>query len=386
MERRKLSSKFSILAAMGLGAAALVAACSGAGDTGATNSAGSGGSTSVGSNSGATGIGGDNGVGSLAGPGSGGSGSGQGGGCAGTSSKAEAIPLDIYIMLDQSGSMSSLVTGTNLSKWTVVTDALKTFVNQPTLNGVGVGIQYFPLVPATCNVADYAKPDVPIAPLPGVVPALTSSISVHGPTGLTPTWPALDGAIQYAKAWQVANPTHVTIVVLATDGLPTSCNSTIANTQMVAAAGFSGMPSIPTYVIGVGSALSNLDAIAMSGGTMSAFLVDTNANAGQAFLDAMNKIRGSVLACTYLLPPPPAGMMLDYTKVNVEYTPGGGGKPITIPKVMDLAACPSPGLGWYYDNNAKPTQIILCPDTCTQISMDAKASINVVLGCGTVIK
>ena len=118
---------------------------------------------------------------------------------------------------------------------------------------------------------------------------------------------------------------------------------------------------------------------------MTAFHVDTNANAGQQFLDAMNKIRGSVLSCTYLIPAPPMGQTLDYGKVNVQYTPGAGGKPITIPKVANLAACPPGGLGWYYDSDQKPTQIILCPDTCKQITADAKAEVNVVLGCGTII-
>src|SRR6185436_3893123 len=125
MVRRKLSSKFSVLAAMGLGAAALVAACSADNGTGSgfTNASGSGGS---GSNHGSTGAGGDMGVGSLVGSNGSGSGPGSGGGCAGTSSKAEQIPLDMYIMLDQSGSMSGLVPGG--TRWTAVTQALATFV------------------------------------------------------------------------------------------------------------------------------------------------------------------------------------------------------------------------------------------------------------------
>jgi hypothetical protein len=381
MVRQKLSSTFSVLAALGLGAAALVAACSADNSNSGSGFTNSGGSQSAGS--GANSSSSDTGVGSLAGSGSGGPGSGGGSGCAGTSSKAELLPLDMYIMLDQSGSMSGPVPGG--TRWTAVTQALGTFVGQPNLSGVSVGIQYFGL-PDTCNPAAYAKAEVEIAPLPGVASAIITSMSQHSPSTGTPTSAALQGAIQHASDWEKAHPTHLTIVVFATDGQPGQCDTNLANINAIAAAGLNGMPKILTFVIGVGPSLSNLDGIAAAGGTTTAFHVDTNGNANQDFLDAMNKIRGSVLACTYLIPPPPAGQTLDYTKVNVEYTPGAGGTPITIPKVMDKASCPSPGLGWYYDDNAKPTQIILCDDTCAQISMDAKASVNVILGCGTVIK
>jgi len=55
-------------------------------------------------------------------------------------------------------------------------------------------------------------------------------------------------------------------------------------------------------VIGVGSALSNLNQIAQAGGTNSAFIVDTNGNVGQQFIEALNAIRGAALACEYLIP------------------------------------------------------------------------------------
>ena len=67
--------------------------------------------------------------------------------CAAESSKAKQQPLDIYIMLDQSGSMTEMVAGGG-TKWTAVSTALKTFVGQPSLAGVGVGLQYFGLPPS----------------------------------------------------------------------------------------------------------------------------------------------------------------------------------------------------------------------------------------------
>ena len=118
----------------------------------------------------------------------------------------------MYIMLDQSGSMSDSVSGGG-TKWSAVTNAFKTFVTQPGTDGIGIGIQYFPLAAGgatctlnctsdadcgalgpcfvgicfgcaasgsndSCNPVDYAKPDVEIATLPGAAAAFTASIKL----------------------------------------------------------------------------------------------------------------------------------------------------------------------------------------------------------------
>lgn len=74
--------------------------------------------------------------------------------CATETLKGEALPLDIHIMLDASGSMMGEVQG-NKTKWTAVKDALKGFIGDPNSAGVGVGLQIFPIVhagaPAQCT-------------------------------------------------------------------------------------------------------------------------------------------------------------------------------------------------------------------------------------------
>ena len=65
---------------------------------------------------------------------------------------------------------------------------------------------------------------------------------------------------------------------------------------------------------------------------------------------------------------------------------GGGGTPETLPKVDSAAQCPPGANAWYYDNNANPTQIILCPDTCSNLSAGENGEVNVVLGCDTVVQ
>src|SRR5262249_36726451 len=101
----------------------------------------------------------------------------------------------------------------------------------------------------SCNNADYATAEVPIAPLSPAQPmALSNTIAVHGPSTQTPTAPALAGAIQYAKTWKTSHPSHNVVVVFATDGDPSECPPTdIPSIANIAAAGVSGNPSIKTF-------------------------------------------------------------------------------------------------------------------------------------------
>jgi hypothetical protein len=365
------------------------------------------------------------------GPGSTGSGTGNAGGssaCAAEPHQAMQLPLDMFIMLDQSGSMSDTVSG-GATKWEAVTGALQTFLTQPGLGGISVGIQYFGLPPGggqqcnpaatcatdadcgapacgpcmiiipgfgvclgasggdSCTAADYAKAEVEIAPLPGVASAIITSMGQHGPTTSTPTAPALQGAIQHAQTWASSHPGHVVIAVMATDGLPTECTpEDAAGISAIAAQG--NQAGIKTFTIGVFAPADQpagpnlLNQVSAAGGTGMSFTISTNGNVGQQFLDALNVIRGAALGCQYNIPVPEAGMA-DYGKVNVQYTPGGGGSPVIFTHYQDKSQCPASGDGWYYDNNASPTQIILCDPTCNKVGADATGKIDILLGCKT---
>ena len=83
--------------------------------------------------------------------------------CAAEVSTAKLTPLDMYIMLDVSSSMLEPTAG-NLSKWDAVKTALETFLTDSASAGLGVGLQYFPLLkanaPASCTSnADCAASD-----------------------------------------------------------------------------------------------------------------------------------------------------------------------------------------------------------------------------------
>jgi len=379
-----------------------VSACSSA--TGTRSQGGSGGSGATGGSGAGAGAGGFN-------PGGGSGGLPQG--CGADKYTGELLPLDMFVMLDRSGSMQ------DSGKWPAVTGALTNFVSLPGVSGIGMGIGFFPTKPAvpppsgpcsagslacgvyecmpvfnkcsgslmpndSCVDTDYAKPTVPIAPLPGVASAINSAISGQTPGGdSTPTDPAEHGAIEYAQSWAKNHPDDITIVVLATDGEPNNCNpNSVATVAARAAQGLANKPSIKTFVIGVGSSLTSLDQIAVSGGTDKALIVSAG-NAGQEFLDAMNKIRGSV-GCTLKIPQPKSGTP-DPKNVNVGFTPDGGKQQIfPQTKSGDVTGCQG-GQGWYYDDPQNPTHIILCPASCDLISHQ-KGETDVVVGCKTIVQ
>ncbi|MEO5727514.1 MAG: hypothetical protein ABI134_15015, partial [Byssovorax sp.] len=143
MHTLSLASTLRLVGGLALITAATSAACSAVNTTN-TFTSGSGGNNSgaggSGNGNGSAGSGGEDGF--DAGATSDGSVT-DANACAAESTKAEQLPLDMYIMLDQSGSMSDPVAG-GATRWAAVTSAFKTFVNQPGAADIGVGIQYFP--------------------------------------------------------------------------------------------------------------------------------------------------------------------------------------------------------------------------------------------------
>ena len=57
--------------------------------------------------------------------------------------------------------------------------------------------------------------------------------------------------------------------------------------------------------------------------------------------------------------------------------------PVTIPNVGSMAGCA--GQGWYYDDPANPTAIIVCPATCSTLT-SLGGEVDVAFGCGTIIE
>jgi Mg-chelatase subunit ChlD len=307
--------------------------------------------------------------------------------CKKVSRTAELPPLDMVLALDTSFSMDFN------QKWISVKAALKAFAVDPHFAQVGVGLQYFP-VREQCNADDYAIPAVAIAQLSTSSSDIISSLEQQRMSGGTPMVPMLTGVISYARSWASKHTDRKTVVVMATDGIPDStCLSampgtlpnTLTNVITVVTDAATGQPSVPVFVIGVGSDLTSLNQIAAAGGTNKAFLVDVNKDVQSDFLAALNDIRRE-LACEYIIPPPPSGeTAIDFSAVNVVYTAGSTVE--TFGNVKDKASCSTaaaPDRAWYYDDPKKPSKIMLCPDTCKKVQYHDGARIDVMFGCKTI--
>jgi hypothetical protein len=303
------------------------------------------------------------------------------------------IPTDVLILQDKSGSMTCLATdefcqsgvGTP-SRWDATSMAINDFCTSPlaTMNGVAVGLVFFGVQSAStaacstcsCNAADYAVPAVPIAALPGNASMIASAIAATPPSGDTPTVPALQGAINYAKAYGMQGKRSAA-VLLVTDGLPTGCGSynTPAGAAQVAADGYNGTPQISTYVVGMGN-VAALDAIALAGSGGMQHFIPTMGDVAGAITRALQQITGQV-SCAYTIPQ----VAVDPRKVYVQITVGSGGMPEDVSYVDSAAQCTAQG-GWYYDNPTTPTKIILCPQTCDAVRSDpVHGGVDVLYGC-----
>lgn len=367
--------------------------------------------------------------------------------CSAQTVAAEPYPLDMYVMLDQSGSMDGDIGISGKSKWTALVDAFTAFLNNTTQQGLSMGMQFFPLpikpwdqmtdcdpnapncgdglcvtvdigplchdscaggcAPESecrgsdpgfcsndrCDVAAYATPEVPIAEIPGVNASLLAALNGHGPLTMTPTGPALQGAIQHAKEWAIAHPQRKTIVILATDGMPTVCPASDSEAERVnavkqtAQAGVAGTPSIKTFVIGVEMAMNfvninNLHGMAAAGGTNQAFIVNPNQDMSAQFAAALEAIRGAAMQCEFKIPT--TGAMLDYDQVNVVYTAVNNTEH-TVYYVGDISQCDPINGGWFYDTDpkqTKPTKILLCPQSCDFMQQHG-GKIDIEIGCKT---
>lgn len=326
-------------------------------------------------------------------------------GCVGQNFEGENIPLDIYIMFDQSASMdctieavrengswpAELCDGSN-PRITPVRRAVRQFLEDPLSNGIGVGLGFFgdfPIGNTSCDPGDYSDPAVGIAPIPGINQTLLTQLDSVNPTGETPTGAAIRGACEYITQWDQQNPGRKKVMLFVTDGVPeapssNNCDPTIEDASQAAQDCLNNAPNVETYVLGVGQALDNLNQIAQAGGTNMAYLVDgaDGTDVSQSVLAALNAIRAdAVIPCTLPIPTPGDGSMtVDLSTVNIGICDAGSA---SVPSfnVPDAGSCGDQPGGWYYEDNGAVIQ--LCNPTCDTVSVSG-ATLYFTLGCATI--
>lgn len=301
-------------------------------------------------------------------------------------SEAVAIPVDMYIMMDRSSSMTYVVPNSTETRWSAFEKGMRQFVMEASTQDLRAGIGFFGASifggddAIDCKMENYATPKVEIGQVADVGQDIVDAIVANQPAGLTPTLPALTGAVEHAKAWKAAgkNMGRKVVVVLVTDGYPTQCQSPVLISEIAdVARAANDDEQIRTYVIGLAAGF-NLNTIAQAGGTESATLLDEN-EPTSSLVDALTNITDTKVACEFEIPAPTVGMEIDKEKVQLIFTPQSAAEQ-EIPRLDNAGNCAlNPNGGWYYDNPANPKRIIVCPCTCSQIAKAGR--LRVTVGC-----
>jgi hypothetical protein len=230
---------------------------------------------------------------------------------------------------------------------------------------------------------------------------LLATINAKQPGSHTPTRPAVEGALQYALtvAQLPENAERATVLLLATDGLPSECGITNAQGMEIIsfqaitdvlkqysqppkdAQGNPTQPPILTYIVGTDELEANAGALAQAGGGQT-FLVGRNGGNVQAeFLDAVLSIVKKPLTCELDVPQtaPDNGESVDFDKVKVSFVGATSGITREIPRATGAGSCSlAPEGAWYYDDPAAPKKMFFCTQACSNFGA---GSIKVELGC-----
>lgn len=361
---------------------------------GGTNGSGGSGSTSPGL------------VGSGAVAGSAATGLGEEGACREVSARAEGTPVNIHIMLDRSESMREPVVAGDPSspnRWDAITGALRDFLNSEQANGAQVSLQFFGLTNGNddCAVDKYSVAAVPMAQLTSNRAALIAKIDETQPGSLTPTTPALEGALTYALgvARLPENAERATVVVLASDGVPSECTGVtdsngnsifsvtpVANmlrsyaTPPTGPDGLPTQPAIRTYIIGTEDLRANATTLAQAGGGQAFLLGGSGSDVQAQFLNAMLSIVSRPLTCELEVPQtaPDTGESIDFERVRVSFT-SPTGLTREIPRAAGVGSCTAaPNGAWFYDDADAPQKVFFCPQSCSTIGA---GTLKVELGC-----
>jgi von Willebrand factor type A domain len=339
-------------------------------------------------------------------PGAGGTSSlGEGKACREVVFAAQTNPVNVLILLDRSVSMlepaDTAVPG--VSRWDAVTGALRAFVNSPQAENARVGLQFFGLANGAddCGVDKYATPAVAVAPLAMNRAALISAIDSTLPGSLTPTAPAVSGALRYALtvAQQPANAEVPTVMVLASDGIPSECGPLGPDGQPIIsfreiidtlksysappvdAAGTPTQPSVRTFIVGTQELKNNAAALAEAGGGQ-AFLVGggtPGADLQARFLDALLSIVVRPLDCEIDVPQtaPDTGENIDFDAVRLRFTGASSGSVTEFPRASGPQSCGNDS-AWFYEDASPPQKIFLCRRACESLGA---GELKLELGC-----
>jgi hypothetical protein len=310
--------------------------------------------------------------------------------CSATSVAQALQPVTMFMVLDNSVSMGP---GYN-DLWDPATSAVKTFVQDPSADPINFAIRLYNNPGGGCGgVHSTAAVGPDNLSNAAHQAALVTFIDGQSPNANTPHRDSIHGAMDWATAYKLANPTEKVVVVYISDGSTGgTCSGTDGNgvgdfsapASVAKADGIANAYIAPAHTAGVDTYTVALPAastlllgvFATAGGTTMIDLtgsvdVDTDLTA------ALTDILDNLLTCDINIPN--AGQV-DPAEIAAEYLPNGMTPATALTKVANAAACTA-GNEYYLDDPVNPTMITLCPSICTTVQGDSNAVVNVVGGC-----
>jgi hypothetical protein len=329
--------------------------------------------------------------------------------CAGELHRAEGQALDIYIILDHTGSMGndcpldlSGAPPPDTSKWCYATHALARYFMSDSATGHRAALQFMSLEDGVCtggldNGEAHARVELTWLPV-SATDALITTLDTDDPVGGLGTQieAALHGIATYTS--NNITPGRTMIGILITDGDPNGCDENIDNLAGIIADHLAAT-GIRTFIIGMtGATLDNLETMAAAGGAPahgpdfcgpgvdSCHYWSVGDGDPQAFVDALQQIQAAaILPCVYSIPDAPPGEQLDPGLVNMTFADPTGAQQI-IYGVESADQCRPDTGGWYYEPAppATPSSIRLCPASCDLVTTAGTGSnVNIAYGCST---
>lgn len=333
--------------------------------------------------------------------------------CARSEFLAEPLPVDLYVMLDRSGSMNipeSLPPSTEgdcnigdetVSRWCYTLNALNGFFTSGDTAETGVALQFFPngscseTPPighnccesgACCAGVPDSTPAVALGSLSANHDALVTALNDQSPAGVTTP---IEAALRGMVAWTGANKTQLRSMagLLITDGEPSGCSD---NTELLAAivGQHLGDTGIPTFVLGMdGAKFAPLEAIAEAGGAgghddycpsgiRPCHVYNVGNGDPTAFALALEQIKGSVVQCRFAMPTTDSGVV-DPRHLDVVYRHDSGQQVLTR---SDSPESCSAG-GYFFDDNDAPSEVSLCPETCADLRAAQASEVILSVDC-----